>query len=85
MAAAVGAHNLGAKHAQRAVLVSGHSAGDAVKIGRPAAARLELLLGLVERCSAPGARVDAFLRVVLVESAGAGGLGTLFPQDAELL
>jgi len=37
VATAVGAHNLGPRHAERAVLVPGDRTGDAVKIGRPAA------------------------------------------------
>ena len=85
VAAAVGAHNLGAAHPQRAVLVAGHGSGDAVKVGGPAAARLELLLRLVQGRGASGARVDTFLWVVLVELAGAGGFGSLFTEDAELL
>jgi len=85
VAPAVGAHNLGAQHAMRAVLVPLHGARDAVEVGRPAAARLELVRGLVERRVTAGARVDAFLSEVLVVLAREGRLRTLLSQDAELL
>lgn len=85
VAAAVAADNLGAGHAERAVLVARHGAGDAVVVGRPAAAGLELVVGLVEGRVAAGAGVDARLRAVFVVLARAGTLGTLFAQDAELL
>lgn len=85
MAAAVGAHDLGAGHAEAAVLVAGHGAGDAVEVGWPAAARRELVRGLVEGSVAPRARVDALAGVVLVELARAGRLGALLAEDPELL
>lgn len=82
--AAVGAHNLGAGHAQRAVLVAHHGAGDGIVVGRPAAARLELVVRLVEGRVAAGAVVGARVGAVLVILAGAGALGALFAEDAEL-
>jgi hypothetical protein len=84
VAAAVGAHNLGALHAQRVVDVALDGAGQAVKIGRPAAARLELVRCLVERRLAAGAAVDALVGKVLVVLAGKGTLGALFAEDTEL-
>lgn len=43
------------------------------------------MVGLVERSCAARACVDALLGVVLVEVAGAGGLGALLAKNAELL
>lgn len=85
VATAVGADNLDAGHAKGFILVSDNSARDAIEIGRPTAPRAELVGGLVQRRLAAGAGVDASLRGVLVEFAGAWGFGTLFSQDAELL
>ena len=84
MAAAVAAHDLGPRHAKGAVLVPRHGAREAVKVGRPAAPRVELVRGLVQRRVAAGTGVHARRRVVLVELAGAGGFGALFAEDAEL-
>lgn len=84
VAAAVGAHNLCALHAQRAVDVALDGARQAVKVGGPAAARLELVRRRVERRFAAGAAVDAGVGKVLVELAGEGALGALFAEDAEL-
>lgn len=83
--AAVGAVDLDALHKQAVVLVALHGAGDAVEVGRPAAPAGELVRGLVQGRVAPGAGVDALGGVVLVESAGAGCLGALLAEDAELL
>lgn len=69
MATAVAAYDFRARHAKRAILVTRHSAGDGVEEGRPAAAGLELVVRLVERCVAAGAGVDAaalFIGVVAV-------------------
>lgn len=85
MAAAVGADDLGARHAERAIFVADDGAGDAVKVGRPAAAGAELVSCLVERRVASGARVHARVRAVLVVLSGAGPFGSLFAEDAELL
>jgi hypothetical protein len=49
------AHDLCPLHTKRAVSVPCHRAGDAVKVRRPAAATLELMVGLVERRGAGGA------------------------------
>ena len=47
---AVGAHDLDPFHAERAVDMSRHSAGDRIEERRPAAPGLELLVCGVERC-----------------------------------
>ena len=85
MAAAIGADDLGAGHAPGAVLVARDSAWDAVKVGRPAAARLELVVGLVQRRITAGAGVDTRVGEELVVLAREGRLGALLPEDAELL
>ena len=85
MATAVGTDDLGADHAQGTVGVSRHRAGDGIEEGRPATARLELVAGFVERCSATGATVDARGRHVLIVLAGVRGFGALSPQHTELL
>ena len=56
---AVGTDDLGAYHEVTLILVASHRAGDAVKICRPAAARLELVGGLVQGRVASCACVDA--------------------------
>lgn len=84
MAAAVGANNFSACHAKSTILVTSHSSGNAVKISRPAATRLEFVIGLVERCAASCTGIDAFRRVVLVELARARWLSALLSQDAKL-
>lgn len=59
MAPAVAAHNLRARHAEGAVRVPRHGAGDAVEIGGPAAPGLELVRRAVEGRGAAGTGVDA--------------------------
>lgn len=56
--AAAGADDLGARHAERAVRVAGHGAGEGVEVGGPAAAGLELVRGAVEGRGAGGAGLD---------------------------
>lgn len=85
VAAAVGAYDLDALHEHAGVLEALDGAGDAVEVGRPAAAALELVRRLVQGRVAPGARVHARGRGVLVELAGPGGLGALLAEDPELL
>lgn len=85
VAAAVGARDLDALHEQAVVLEALDGARDAVKVGRPAAAALELVRRLVQGRVAPGARVHARRRRVLVELARAGRLGALLAEDPELL
>lgn len=84
VAAAVGANDLNALHTQRVVDVALDGTGEAVKVGGPAAAGLELVRGLVERRLATGTAVDTGFGKVLVVLAGEGHLGALFTQNAEL-
>lgn len=85
MTTTVGADNLGTLHAKGTVGVSGYSTRDGVEEGRPAAARLELVVGLVKRSFAASAGVDTLGGHVLVKVATVGCLGALFAEDAELL
>lgn len=82
---AVCADNLSARHAEGAVLVADDGAGNAVKVGRPTAARVELVGRLVERRVAPGTCIDTRIWRVLVVLASAWAFGALFAEDAELL
>lgn len=84
MATTVGAHNLGPLHAKGAIGVSSHSPRDGVEKGRPAAARLELVVGFVERGVAASAGVGAFGGHVFVKGAAEGGFGAFVAEDAEL-
>jgi hypothetical protein len=85
MAATVGANNLSALHAKSAIGMSGYSTRDGIEESRPAAARLELVVGLVERSLAAGTSVDTLGGHVLVKVAAVGRLGALVTEDAELL
>jgi len=85
MTAAVRADNLSTLHTESAVGVSGHSTGHGIEESRPAAARLELVVGLVERSLTASTGVDTLGGHVLVKVAAVGGLGALFAEDAELL
>lgn len=85
MAAAVRADNLGARHAVGAVFVPGDGARDAIEVGRPAAARLELVRGLIQRRVTGGTGVNALIGEMLVVLPSEGPLRVLFPQDLELL
>jgi hypothetical protein len=80
----VTAHNLRPLHAERAVCVSRHRAGDVVEVRGPAAAGLELVVRLVEGGVAGGAGVDAFFGRVLVVFAREGGFGAFFAENAKL-
>ena len=84
MSTAVRAYDFCAGHAKAAVCVTRHSAGNVVKVGRPAAARLKLVVGFVERRIAASAIVDASGRHVLVVGTGVGGFGTFLAKDTEL-
>jgi hypothetical protein len=85
MATTVGADNLSALHTESAVSVSGYSTRDSVEESRPAAARLELVVGLVKRSLAASTGVDTLRGHVLVKVAAVGRLGALVTEDAELL
>lgn len=84
VAAAVGADNFGSDGAKASVLVPGNRAGDAIKICRPTAARVELVRRLVERRIACSAGVGTLLGVVLIKLSSAGGLSSLFSENPEL-
>jgi hypothetical protein len=84
MPSTISAHYLRPLHAQRAICMSLHGTGDAVEVGGPAAPGVELLLSRVEGRRAGGACVDACAGGMLVVLAGAGRLGALFAEDAEL-
>lgn len=79
------AHNLGACHAECAILMASYGAGDAVEIGWPATARTELVVRLVKGSIAAGAGVDTLGRGMLVVLTRARGLSSLFSKNTELL
>ena len=79
------ANNLRPHHAKTGVRLLSHSSRYGVPKSRPPAARVELVVCLVERRFATGALVDAGVGVVLVEFAGAGHFGAFLTEDAELL
>ena len=83
--AAVGADDLGSRHAMAAVHMAGDGAGDAVKVSGPPAARLKFVVRLVEWRIATGAGINALARVVLVKLPSSRGLRSLLPEDTELL
>jgi hypothetical protein len=85
MTTTVGADDLSALHTESAVGVSGHSTRDGIEESGPSAARLELVIGLVERSIAAGTGVSTLRGHVLVKVAAVGRLGALFAEDAELL
>lgn len=84
MASAVRAHNLRPLHAKCAICVSCDCARNVVKVRRPAAARLEFVVGFVKRRVAAGAGIDAVCGHVLVVLAAEGGFGAFFTEDSEL-
>jgi hypothetical protein len=79
------AHDLRPHHAEPGIRALANSIRERVPEGRPAAAGVELVVGLVERRAAAGAGVHAGVGVVLVELAGAGRFGSFLAEDAELL
>lgn len=85
MPATVAANNLGSLHSETAIDMSLDSSRDGVKVRRPAAARLELVICLVERSVAASAVVYTLRRVVGIVLAGAGSFGSFLAENAELL
>ena len=81
----VPAHNLGAAHAERVILMPHDCAGNSIEESWPTTARLELVGCFVERRVACSACVDSGGRQVLVVLAAEWSLGAFFAQDAELL
>lgn len=85
MTSTVAADDLRPLHAKCAVHMSLHSAGNRVKVGRPAAAGLKLVISRIERRVTSGAVVHPLCRIVFIVLAGASALGTFLTKDAELL
>lgn len=80
----VAAYNLCPFHAESAIRMPGHCSWDCIEEGGPSAARLELVVGLVERSGAAGAAVDAGSWGVLIVFAGKWCFSALLAKDAEL-
>jgi hypothetical protein len=85
MTTAVATNNLGALHAKCVVHMALHSSGNGVKVGRPATARLELVVRRIERGIASSAIINALGRVMGVIFSCTGSLGTLLAEYTELL
>lgn len=84
MASTVAAGNFRALHTKGAVHMSLYSTGNRVKIGRPATAGLELVIGLVQRCVAAGAVINTRGRGVGVIFTSSRALCPLLAEDPEL-
>jgi hypothetical protein len=84
MATTIRAYDLRPLHTEVAIGMSFYGAWNAVKVGRPSTARLELLGGFVERGVAGSASVDTGLGHMLIISASEGGFGALLTEDTEL-
>lgn len=84
MASAVRTHDLRSLHAERAIGVASHSAGDVVEIGGPSASGFELVVCFVKRRVAGCAGIDSGIWHVLVVFAGEGRLGPFLSDDSEL-
>lgn len=85
MAATFGADNLGPEHPPGAILVPGDSARQAVEVGRPSTAGLELVVGLVQRRIATSTAIHALGGVVLVILPSSRRLSALLSENSELL
>lgn len=64
--------------------MTGDSAGDVIEVSGPAAARLKLVVCLIQRRIASSASVDTGFREELVKFVRARGLGALLSEDTEL-
>lgn len=84
VASAVITNNFGPLHSECVVDMSLNSTRDRIKVGRPAAARLELVVGLVEGCVAAGAVIDTLRGVVGVIFTSASRLSALFTENSKL-
>lgn len=84
MPSAVRAGNLRPLHPKRAIDMSCNRTRNRVKVRRPSTPRLEFVICCIEGRVAARASVDALRGVVGVVFAGAGTLGTLLAEDAEL-
>jgi len=85
MSTAIAAYNLRPLHAECAVCMPCHSAGDRIEECRPSAARLELLVAAIERRATTSTGVDALGWVVLIVLARKGSFGALLANNTELL
>ena len=85
MAATVPTHDLCSGHSKRVVGVALHGAWNTVKVRRPPAAGLELVVCFVERSVAARTGVDAVIRVVLIKFPGSRWFSTFLTEDAELI
>lgn len=85
MPSAVRADDLGTRHAQRAISMSGNSAGNGVEKGRPAAAGSKLVARLVQRRVTRSTCVDAVRRRVLIVFAREGCFRPLLSKNPKLL
>src|SRR4051812_23478635 len=83
MAAATAAVDLGARHAEGAILRLAHRVVERLPEARPAGAALELGVGGKQRQVAAGAGEDA-LAMLLQQRAGARPLGAVLAQDVVL-
>lgn len=84
VASAVITDNLGPFHSKCVVDMSLNSTGDRIKVGRPATARLELVVGLVEGRVAAGAVINTLGGVVRVIFTSTSRLSALFTENPEL-
>jgi hypothetical protein len=85
MASTIAADDLYALHAKRIVDMSSDSSGNRVKIRGPAAARAELVAGLVERGTAGCTIVNTVGRVMFIIFTSVCRLRSFLADDPELL
>lgn len=81
---AITAYDLYPFHAECAICVSRHSSWNRIEEGGPSTARLELVVGLVERGVASSAGICTFVWVVLVVFAGEWCFCAFLSKDAKL-
>lgn len=85
MATTVATNNLGALHAKCVIHMALHGPGNRVKIGRPATARLEFVIGRVERGVASSTGIYALGRVMGVIFSCTGAFSALLSEYTKLL
>ncbi len=71
-------------YAEGTVCMSCDCTGDGIVVCRPAAARLEFVVRLVERRTAAGAGVNTRVGHVLIIFTGPWSFGTFLTEDSEL-
>lgn len=84
MTSTVRAHDFGPLHPERTICVPSDCTRDVVEIRRPAATRLEFVVGFIERRVAASAGIDTLGGRVLVIFAGERSFGAFFTEHAEL-